>query len=209
MVQEYINRTGIQVLRLWKSPEHTGTERGKLKRMGNDRNQRVTGKMQTEINPGTEAHFNRLRRPSQLYRIFGDGGVLLYVGIATNAKRRIYQHKCTASWAGLIRRHTVEDHAVREDAIAAEEQAIKAEKPLYNIRFAGRKARPAISNPSRNPSRSVSQPSFLDDMRELAEMAHMIQVYDPAIEGDEARAHGRFDAAMAEYQRQKSATALP
>ena len=146
--------------------------------------------------------FRRLRQPSQLYRLFSDEGELLYVGISVNAKRRIYQHKCTADWAHLICKHTIEDFAIREDAISAEEAAIKAEKPAYNIKFSGRGSRP----PAPAKSRVLDYPkvNVEEMMREVAEMAHMIQTYDPSIEGEEEKAMARLVAEMAEYKRKKA-----
>ena len=147
-------------------------------------------------------HFRRLRQPSQLYRLFDHEGELLYIGISTNAKRRIYQHKCTADWAHLICKHTIEDFAIREDAISAEEAAIKAEKPPYNIKFSGKSSRPAA--PARKRQLNYPKASYEEMMREVVEMAHMIQTYDPSIEGEEEKAMARFDAAMAEYKRKKA-----
>ena len=79
-------------------------------------------------------HLDMMRAPAQLYRIFGEDRRLLYIGIARNARRRIYQHKSTARWAHEIRRHTIEDFDTREAAVDAEARAITWERPAYNKR---------------------------------------------------------------------------
>lgn len=66
-----------------------------------------------------------------LYRHFGPDDELLYIGIATNALRRMSGH-ATAQWAHRVRRITIEMHPSREAALRAEGEAIHAERPLYN-----------------------------------------------------------------------------
>lgn len=79
--------------------------------------------------------------PTALYRLFGDDDVLLYIGISDTFGRRWNQHAQSQSWWPEVRRQAVDWHPTRDDAEAAEEAAIKAEKPRYNI----------MHNPSRVP----------------------------------------------------------
>lgn len=68
----------------------------------------------------------------KLYRHFGAGGVLLYVGITVNAKRRLAEHKRRSRWAYAIERVTVEEFPNQASAQLAEKIAIEEERPLYN-----------------------------------------------------------------------------
>lgn len=68
-----------------------------------------------------------------LYRIWGDAGLLLYIGISNSFGRRWREHAKRQPWWDEMRRLTADewfDH--REDAEAAERTAIKAERPKYN-----------------------------------------------------------------------------
>ena len=79
-----------------------------------------------------ERHHRLMAAPCQVYRHFDEAGRLLYVGISRNARRRGYQHRCTAAWAGEIHRTAVEHFPSRRLAIDAEARAIAFEHPLYN-----------------------------------------------------------------------------
>lgn len=65
--------------------------------------------------------------------LFGDGDVLLYIGISGEFGRRWHRHSKTKPWWTEGRRATLEWHATREDARAAEEAAIKGEHPKHNM----------------------------------------------------------------------------
>lgn len=67
-----------------------------------------------------------------LYRHFAADGALLYVGISSNHLRRLLQHESGAAWAKEIASVTVEHHATRALAIAAERAAIASENPRHN-----------------------------------------------------------------------------
>jgi predicted GIY-YIG superfamily endonuclease len=73
--------------------------------------------------------------PHTLYRIYADpdGEALLYIGISASWPRRMTQHQTSKDWFGETGRVDVEAYPDRASALAAEEAAIKAEKPLYNI----------------------------------------------------------------------------
>ena len=66
-----------------------------------------------------------------LYRHFDADGRLLYVGIARSVTARLAQH-ADSPWDDQIARVEVERFATREEAEAAEREAIRAEKPIHN-----------------------------------------------------------------------------
>jgi hypothetical protein len=68
-----------------------------------------------------------------LYRIWGNDGQLLYVGISKSALSRLGQHLTEKPWAEEISNVTIETFPTRELAAAAEVAAIKAERPLHNV----------------------------------------------------------------------------
>lgn len=70
--------------------------------------------------------------PTALYRHFDADGVLLYVGITGNPKRRLYEHKCRSRWAEQIDRVTVKWMPDLATARDAERIAIAKEGPLFN-----------------------------------------------------------------------------
>lgn len=72
--------------------------------------------------------------PQDLYRWFDKEGNLLYIGISTNAYGRAKQHKTTAKWWPNAANMTVVSYPSREDVEAAEKDAIRTEKPKFNIR---------------------------------------------------------------------------
>ena len=72
-----------------------------------------------------------------LYRMWGNDGQLLYVGISKSALGRLGQHLTEKSWAADIVNVTIETFPTREQAAAAEVAAIKTEKPLHNVTHNG------------------------------------------------------------------------
>lgn len=68
-----------------------------------------------------------------VYRLYDDGGELLYVGVADKIGRRWDQHARSQQWWPDVSRQTVEWHPDRDVALLAEEAAIKAECPKYNV----------------------------------------------------------------------------
>jgi predicted GIY-YIG superfamily endonuclease len=67
-----------------------------------------------------------------LYRFYDADGALLYAGITDKPKRRWLQHSLAQPWWHLIDTKTVEWFDAREDALAAESQAVETEAPRYN-----------------------------------------------------------------------------
>lgn len=67
-----------------------------------------------------------------LYRLYDGGGQLLYIGITRHPERRWVEHGQRQAWWHLVTRKTVEWHAGRNAALAAEVSATADEKPLYD-----------------------------------------------------------------------------
>lgn len=72
--------------------------------------------------------------PTCLYRFYDANDNLLYVGITSQLPMRWKTHDKLKPWWREVVRATVEHFDTREDALAAEATAIKAEKPRYNVR---------------------------------------------------------------------------
>ena len=72
-----------------------------------------------------------------LYRHFDGAGALLYVGISLNAVARLAQHRIGSPWFESITRIELEWHPTRRGAMAAEVEAIRAERPAHNVIHAG------------------------------------------------------------------------
>lgn len=67
-----------------------------------------------------------------LYRHYDCDDCLLYVGVTTNPKRRLGQHKCTSPWFDEIARVETEQFADHHAALVAEVVAIITEHPVHN-----------------------------------------------------------------------------
>lgn len=83
-------------------------------------------------------------RPGYLYRHFDAAGSLLYVGKSVKHLERLAQHKDTAHWYDRIRTVTVERFPTEAEALAAEDKAIKEEKPECNIAPGNSPYRPSL-----------------------------------------------------------------
>lgn len=72
-----------------------------------------------------------------LYRFTGERGRLLYVGITDRPGNRFLDHSQKSWWAEVtdIR---MESYDSRAEAAAAEAEAIRMERPAYNIKGTGR-----------------------------------------------------------------------
>lgn len=71
--------------------------------------------------------------PTHLYRYFDTDGRLLYIGVSASAIRRLLEHASGKAWAAMVSKVDVQTYPTRQDALAAEEAAIKSEKPQFNI----------------------------------------------------------------------------
>jgi hypothetical protein len=67
-----------------------------------------------------------------LYRHYHPNGDLLYVGISLHALARQRDHFSEAEWRLMIHRIVIEPFKTREEALEAEELAIKTEFPKFN-----------------------------------------------------------------------------
>lgn len=77
--------------------------------------------------------------PTVLYRHFDQAGILLYVGVSASLMVRTVAHVRASAWRDEIATIKVERFPTRGEALAAETQAIRVERPLYNIAGALRK----------------------------------------------------------------------
>lgn len=68
----------------------------------------------------------------ELYRHFDKHGTLLYVGISLSSVDRLNTHMSEARWSDWIVKVEIERFKDRNQAIIAERNAIKFEKPLFN-----------------------------------------------------------------------------
>jgi predicted GIY-YIG superfamily endonuclease len=71
--------------------------------------------------------------PHWLYRIYGTEGELLYIGITKSLPARLSRHGREPHWSLEIRDVTAHWYPDEPSAYAAETDAIKAEKPLWNV----------------------------------------------------------------------------
>lgn len=68
-----------------------------------------------------------------LYRFYNTAGRLLYVGISNNPDRRWDEHEDDKPWWGEVEDQTSERVGTMREALDAEEDAIRRERPLYNV----------------------------------------------------------------------------
>ena len=75
------------------------------------------------------------RERTALYRIRGEGDVLLYIGITNSVPFRWNGHQAVQPWWDELRSLTVEWYSTRAQAEEAEKAAILAEQPKYNVTY--------------------------------------------------------------------------
>lgn len=68
-----------------------------------------------------------------LYRFFDEDGTLLYIGISENPLARLDAHVTSQLWWSHVRSATFEHCGTRTEALKAEEAAIRAERPAFNV----------------------------------------------------------------------------
>lgn len=93
-------------------------------------------------------------RHTALYRLLSESGRLLYVGISGNPDSRWGTHSNNQPWWEEVADRKIEWFGSREAAAAAEIEAIKKERPLYN------KQHSVIEAPTAAPPRTggISEP---------------------------------------------------
>jgi predicted GIY-YIG superfamily endonuclease/DNA-binding XRE family transcriptional regulator len=67
-----------------------------------------------------------------LYRHYQADGSLAYVGVTSDPQRRLAQHVSKAEWVKTIATTEMQWFPSKELALAAESDAIRAEKPIFN-----------------------------------------------------------------------------
>ncbi|MEU0659591.1 GIY-YIG nuclease family protein [Streptomyces lavendulocolor] len=68
-----------------------------------------------------------------LYRLRNSAGRLLYVGISSSPQRRWVEHSIDKPWWPEVSDLSLEWHGSRGEALDAEMEAIRSERPLYNV----------------------------------------------------------------------------
>jgi hypothetical protein len=68
-----------------------------------------------------------------VYRVFGDGGELLYIGIAMNVFERMKGHRHEALWWPAALTGQVDRYSDRRTAKTVESRAIRSESPKHNV----------------------------------------------------------------------------
>jgi Arm DNA-binding domain len=94
-----------------------------------------------------------------LYRHYNPNGDLMYVGISLEPFRRQDTHIKGAAWRHMIHRILIEPFATREEALAAEQAAIRNEFPRFN----------AVHNRHRHPVQELRSRSTSEKLDEAAE----------------------------------------
>lgn len=77
------------------------------------------------------------RRPMtfHLYRLWGSGDRLLYIGVTRNLDGRMKAHR--RRWGDVIENVTSEEFSSHVDVLAAETDAIRTEQPPFNFEHVG------------------------------------------------------------------------
>lgn len=82
--------------------------------------------------PAPPTDEERLAGETTLYRYFDAEGRLLYVGVARDFQARDIAHRSSSAWYPQMARTETVKYTTRAEALAAERQAIRTERPLYN-----------------------------------------------------------------------------
>lgn len=87
-----------------------------------------------------------MARTHALYRFFDTDGELLYVGITMNPSARWPKHKAGKEWWAEVETITLETFASRDEALDAECDAIKTERPRHNVVHASPRPEPGMAS---------------------------------------------------------------
>ncbi|MCW2901782.1 MAG: hypothetical protein JWO67_4047 [Streptosporangiaceae bacterium] len=71
--------------------------------------------------------------PTALYSYYDADDQPLYIGISGSLRGRERSHLKSSSWMDFVARSSVQRFPSREEAEASEREAIKAERPLFNV----------------------------------------------------------------------------
>lgn len=72
-------------------------------------------------------------KPHAVYRIFGENGLLLYVGCSFAPLGRLKNHERFKAWAQSIRSVTLTWYPDKKSGLTAEKIAIQTEFPEWNV----------------------------------------------------------------------------
>lgn len=107
-------------------------------------------------------------RPHALYRFFGAGGTLLYIGITADLPTRLTNHRDEKAWWLGVTNVTVEHYPDRASVLEAERRAIATERPLYNSQHN------QATRPGARPARGRTRRSTGWDTR----VVHVLNSYE-------------------------------
>jgi hypothetical protein len=125
-----------------------------------DRRELLDDNLERRIADKALAFLNQNLEPAcYLYRHYSPGGDLLYVGISLNAVGRQRRHMKGAGWHNMICRILIEPFETREQALEAEQTAIKTEFPKFNTVHNGRDLFREIATLMRVPANLEDAPS--------------------------------------------------
>lgn len=100
-----------------------------------------------------------------VYRLFDASGQLLYVGVTENVRQRWIAHGAKPWWP-LVARHLLAPYESRDEALAEELRAIRAERPLHN----------QAGSPEHTHGRSTWQPSDRGHLVGAFEIGKMLDI---------------------------------
>lgn len=95
-----------------------------------------------------EKHYDRLRThgdpafslweidmdvPTSLYRLFDETVQLLYVGVSVRVEQRLHEHSRDKWWWPEVEHQVITRCATRREALELEAEAIRLERPKYNV----------------------------------------------------------------------------
>lgn len=95
---------------------------------------------------------------TSLYRHYDAEGALLYIGISLSWPSRTREHAGGSRWFDQVARVEIENFDTREEALTAEREAIKREKPKFNVVHNRARTRSRSEQPK--PNRPSSAPLF-------------------------------------------------
>jgi hypothetical protein len=123
----------VDVLNFWQACDRAREQAraGKNGIIGGGLEHRIICKMRAFVERGATPR-------CYLYRHYHPNGDLLYVGISLHALARQSKH-VGAAWHASICKILIEPFATREEALAAEEFAIRTEFPRFNTTHNGRR----------------------------------------------------------------------
>ena len=118
-----------------------------------------------------------------LYRIRGEEGVLIYIGITEpGVPFRWNGHQAVQPWWDEVRTLTVEWYGTRAEAEAAEQAAILAEQPKYNVTYLrplrgrGRQGKHSEREPVDWENVTLEPRADDEDLLDIEDVARMVRI---------------------------------